>query len=249
LFDEKFGSALVPQLFQEGDALLQTLYAVHDTVTSVARIANPASERPSLVAVVEDEARRLATALTTTVIRLRRAVLFRRRGQVAASAHCSSTMEVATLSARRFHIERCPRSRPHWHVRPQTTAEASPYLPLLAARRTPRRTAPRSSPPGPAASARCQEPRPANSGKAATNQLFKAMTDADLRAHYSRPEAEASLSPCILGNTHLQMAHSKSSAHSPQSSKIIEAGDIGEKPAPGSASRAWRWTKQTTTPI
>jgi hypothetical protein len=43
------------------------------------------------------------------------------------------------------------------------------------------------------------------------------------------------------------MAHSKSSAHSPQSSKIIEAGDIGEKPAPGSASSAWRWTKHTNT--
>ena len=47
-YEAKLGSCLVPLLFQEGDALLQTLCAVHDTVTSVARIANPASEAPVL---------------------------------------------------------------------------------------------------------------------------------------------------------------------------------------------------------
>jgi hypothetical protein len=36
-------------------------------------------------------------------------------------------------------------------------------------------------------------------GKAATNHLFKAMTDAELRAHYGRQEAEASLSPGVAG--------------------------------------------------
>jgi len=46
------------------------------------------------------------------------------------------------------------------------------------------------------------------SRKAAT-KLFKAMTDAELRAHYGRQEAEASLSPRKMGNTRLQMAHSK----------------------------------------
>jgi len=56
------------------------------------------------------------------------------------------------------------------------------------------------------------------SRKAATKRLFKAMTDAELRAHYGRQEAEASLSPGKMGeyahHPHLQMAHSKSSAHS-----------------------------------
>ena len=36
-------------------------------------------------------------------------------------------------------------------------------------------------------------------GKAATNHLFKAMTDAELRAHYGRQEAEASLSSGVAG--------------------------------------------------
>ena len=37
------------------------------------------------------------------------------------------------------------------------------------------------------------------SRKAATKQLFKAMNDAELRAHYGRQEAESSLSPGVVG--------------------------------------------------
>jgi len=59
---------------EKGGALLQPLWIIHNARAGIAAIAHPTAERPGVVAMVKKDLGSLTTALTKTVLRLRRTV-------------------------------------------------------------------------------------------------------------------------------------------------------------------------------
>jgi hypothetical protein len=88
---------------EKGNALLQALHIVHYSRAGITRMAYPAANRPSVVAVIEMEfSYRLTTALTKTVLRFRRTIFFWWRRPVTAVNRTQLTSEITNIPAFTF---------------------------------------------------------------------------------------------------------------------------------------------------